>query len=315
MPAALKLKSKNKEKEDSLVLSIVIHLILLLIFLFPLFNSISDKPKKPTQFQGIQVALGVPTADLKTNTSSAAAAAPASISKPATKPTSVPKASKAKPKTSQPNPPKAKKIISKTVAAEAPVTAVKKKTVSNKSEISKAEQEKAEKLKAHKAAALAEAQQAKEKLERERADAAKRKAEAEAKAKAKADAKSKFDAMMQNADDSGASSKGNPDGHPDASALEGMTTGTGKTGNGLGDRSLVFAPEINDNSQKQGRVVMTICVNARGKVIKANYTQKGSTTTSAHLIDLAKKNAKKYEFSQSSVAEQCGEIIIDFKLK
>ena len=295
MPTALKLKSKNKEKEDSLVLSIVIHLILLLIFLFPLFNSISDKPKKPTQFQGIQVALGVPTADLKTNTSSAAAAAPASISKP--------------------NPPKAKKIISKTVAAEAPVTAVKKKTVSNKSEISKAEQEKAEKLKAHKAAALAEAQQAKEKLERERADAAKRKAEAEAKAKAKADAKSKFDAMMQNADDSGASSKGNPDGHPDASALEGMTTGTGKTGNGLGDRSLVFAPEINDNSQKQGRVVMTICVNARGKVIKANYTQKGSTTTSAHLIDLAKKNAKKYEFSQSSVAEQCGEIIIDFKLK
>jgi len=295
MPTALKLKSKNKEKEDSLVLSIVIHLILLLIFLFPLFNSISDKPKKPTQFQGIQVALGVPTADLKTNTSSAAAAAPASISKP--------------------NPPKAKKIISKTVAAEAPVTAVKKKTVSNKSEISKAEQEKAEKLKAHKAAALAEAQQAKEKLERERADAAKRKAEAEAKAKAKADAKSKFDAMMQNADDSGASSKGYPDGHPDASALEGMTTGTGKTGNGLGDRSLVFAPEINDNSQKQGRVVMTICVNARGKVIKANYTQKGSTTTSAHLIDLAKKNAKKYEFSQSSVAEQCGEIIIDFKLK
>lgn len=155
----------------------------------------------------------------------------------------------------------------------------------------------------------------KEELERMKAER-KAREEAERKAKEKEDAKSKFGSLFnKNNEDENSTGQGDPLGKPDASALEGLTEAYGKTGQGLDDRGMVFQPVIKDDSQKTGRVVVRICVSSNGDVISARYTQKGSTTTDSHLIELAERNARKYKFSKSEIDEQCGNIIIDFKLK
>jgi len=309
----IKKKKKQTEKQDSLALSIVIHLLLLMLILFSLMSAGEKKPKPP-QFSGIQVALGTPLAEIKTQHKSSAAA-PAEekeVQPPKSQPTAKAQPAKAAPpKKSKAQP---KKVVSETVTEKAPIVAVKKKSKSTEKAIEKQKAENAAKAAKEKAEAEAEAAAAKKAAEEE----SKRQAAEEAakKAAAKSAAKSKFNNIMQNTDaEQGAASKGNPLGHPDASALEGLSKGKGSAGDGLGNRSLLHAPEINDNTQEQGRVIINICVNKSGKVTSAEYTQRGSTTTDAHLISLATASAKKYRFSESQVEEQCGEVIIDFKLR
>jgi membrane protein involved in colicin uptake len=309
----IKKKKKQTEKQDSLALSIVIHLLLLMLILFSLMSAGEKKPKPP-QFSGIQVALGTPLAEIKTQHKSSAAA-PAEekeVQPPKSQPTAKAQPAKAAPpKKSKAQP---KKVVSETVREKAPIVAVKKKSKSRDKAVEKEKAENAAKAAKEKAEAEAEAAAAKKAAEEE----SKRQAAEEAakKAAAKSAAKSKFNNIMQNTDaEQGAASKGNPLGHPDASALEGLSKGKGSAGDGLGNRSLLHAPEINDNTQEQGRVIINICVNKSGKVTSAEYTQRGSTTTDAHLISLATASAKKYRFSESQVEEQCGEVIIDFKLR
>ena len=55
------------------------------------------------------------------------------------------------------------------------------------------------------------------------------------------------------------------------------------------NRYVIYQPDIKDQSYKQGRVVINICVNAAGDVISSRFTQKGSTTTDQYLQDLAEK--------------------------
>lgn len=110
-------------------------------------------------------------------------------------------------------------------------------------------------------------------------------------------------------------SQGDPNGDPNASNLEGISTGSGRVGGGLGNRGVLHEPQINDRSQKTGRVVITVCVDKTGKVVKAEYTQKGSTTTDSELKDIARKAAMQFKFTTSDIEEQCGTITVDFKIK
>lgn len=152
-------------------------------------------------------------------------------------------------------------------------------------------------------------------------DAARKKAAAEAAAQKKAE----YDkARKQYGDFFGGSGKGKtdkpgnqgvPDGDPDATKLEGISKGSGVVGDGLTNRGVKRAPEISDSSQKTGRVVIYVCVDRAGNVTKADYTQRGSTTSDSRLVTLAKQNAYRYLFSQSSMDEQCGTITYDFKVK
>ncbi len=109
--------------------------------------------------------------------------------------------------------------------------------------------------------------------------------------------------------------KGDEFGIPNASILEGLSKGTGEAGEGLDSRGLVYEPKIVDKSQKSGIVVIKVCVNNAGNVISSKYTQRGSSTTDSYLINLAEKSARKYKFTPSNVAEQCGTITIDFVVK
>ena len=83
----------------------------------------------------------------------------------------------------------------------------------------------------------------------------------------------------------------------------------------LGNRKVLKVPSIKDDSQKKGRVVVKICVDAAGDVISSTYTMMGSTTSDTYLIELAEKGAKGYKFSPSANAKECGKVVIDFLLK
>ena len=175
----------------------------------------------------------------------------------------------------------------------------------------------------------AEAKKRAEEEAKKQAEAeAKRKAEEEAKKKAEEEAKKKAEyeeAKKQFGDVLGKGkgktgkegNQGDPNGDPDASKLEGISTGSGVVGGGLGGRDVTFAPKIQDQSQKTGRVVVKLCVDSKGNVISdsVKFTQKGSTTADGELVNIAISNARKFRFSSSSISKQCGTITVDFKVK
>jgi len=93
-------------------------------------------------------------------------------------------------------------------------------------------------------------------------------------------------------------------------------TGTGASiGGGLGGRAVVKRGDINDDSQKSGKLVIEVCVDRNGNVTSASYTQRGSTTTDSELKRKAEQAAKGYRFASSAVDNQCGTITFNFRLK
>jgi|GEM_PF-5963722 len=109
--------------------------------------------------------------------------------------------------------------------------------------------------------------------------------------------------------------QGDPNGDPDASNLEGISTGSGVAGGGLSNRGVLYEPKIKDTSQKTGRVVVNVCVDKSGKVISASYTQRGSTTTDPDLRALAERSARQFRFNQAEIDKQCGTVTIDFMVQ
>jgi len=304
---------EEENKKKGFIISTMFHVLLLLLMLSPFFSFTNEK-KEP--LSGIIVALGSPDAAIKEYSPSAKSEAARTAEPQKQKAKVSPPKTVSKPKNNKSvSPPNKQKVVSQTTTEEAPVVATKK--VAKTKTKSKAPSKTAKQLKAEIDAKLAEqkAKEAAEKAREEAAKAAEAKRQTEAAAKAKADAKSKFSNLLNNGDQTNAGSKGDPRGKPNAKALEGLSTGSGRTGSGFGDRNMIYQPTITDNTQKTGKVNINICVDASGKVIKAKYTQKGSTTTDAYLIKLAEKNALKYKFDKSSAEQQCGTVIIDFRLK
>lgn len=276
----------KKEKRRVMWFSIALHTLVILLLFMPWFNA--SAKQDPDQLSGILVQFAL---------DEGAASSKASTSK--SKPEVPPKKEIKEEKAVATKPSKAVKVESENRQEKSDVVAVKEK-VTNKDDA--AEKARAE---ANKKAAEEAAKKAAEEAE------AKKQAEYES-------SKSKFSGLFG----SGASDKkdgttesGNPDGDPDASKLDGLTSGTGSVGNGLGGRRILFEPTIKDNSQKSGKVVIRVCVGPDGDVISKKFTQLGSTTTDSHLVDLALKNVSKYKFNKSEIPKQCGDIVIDFKLK
>ncbi len=106
--------------------------------------------------------------------------------------------------------------------------------------------------------------------------------------------------------------QGDPNGDPDASKLSGISTGSGSVGGGLGNRGVMASPRVTDNSQKQGTVVVRVCVDQTGKVIEAEFTQGGSTSADPTLKRIAVENARQWRFSAGQVEKQCGTITYKF---
>jgi outer membrane biosynthesis protein TonB len=108
--------------------------------------------------------------------------------------------------------------------------------------------------------------------------------------------------------------QGQPDGDPNSKVLDGMGRGAG-TVNGFGGRGVRSAPKLQEDSQKQGKVVLKVCVDADGSVTSADFSAVGSNTTDGDLIDAAKRNARQYKFAPGGVDKQCGTITYNFIVK
>jgi len=310
-PSNIPEKDNNKK---GIIISSLLHMLLLLLCLSPFLSFMSEERKEP--LTGIMVAVGNPISETKQITNPAPSQSAEKVKKTSPKKSTTKPKKAATKKVSKSAKPVKKKIVSQTIEEESSVQATREKVLKKENKAKQEQQNREAKLAERKAREAAQEKAAEE--ARQAAQEAAEKAEREAaaqQASEKAKAKSKFNNLFAKGDQEAAASKGELNGKPDAKALEGISTGQGQTGSGFGDRQLLYAPTITDNSQKTGKVIIKICVDQSGKVSKAKYTQKGSTTTDAYLISLAEKNAKKYKFDTSSAAEQCGNVIIDFKLK
>ncbi len=298
--------NEEKNKRIGLITSIAVHTLLLLLA----FIAIIQFPDPPPGQEGILVNLGIPDIGQGHENTAAAKSEETTQPKeaqPKEKATPQKKEKEIKPEPTKPEI-KPKKEVVKT---EDPAAIALKK---------QKEEEKKKKLEEQRKKDKAEADR-KKKAEAERkrkAEEARKKAEEERKYN---EAKKKYGDLFGGGQGSGkgntgkTGNQGDPGGDPDASKLEGISTGTGRVGGGLGNRGVVRSPNISDNSQKTGVVVLRVCVNSEGKVIEVKYTQSGSTTTDSRLKSLAIANAKKWRFAKSSIDKQCGTIKYDFKVR
>jgi len=294
-------EEEKKEKRRVLWFSLALHLLVILFLFMPWYNAHAEDELKEQTGIFVQFSFDEGAAPSAEEVEEPVEK-PAEEPKPASKP--VPKEEVKKPKAEKPV-----EIKSKDLVETSEVVATKNEDVKPKRDL-KAEAAAAKAKAEAEAKAAREAKEAKEAAERAAAEA-KKQAEYEA-------SKSKFSGLFGSGDakqNDGSTSNGNPDGDPDANKLEGLTSGKGTVGTGLGGRGILFEPTIKDKSQKSGKVVIRVCVGPEGNVISKKFTQAGSTTTDTYLVDLALKNVSKYKFTKSEIPEQCGDIVIDFRLK
>ena len=99
--------------------------------------------------------------------------------------------------------------------------------------------------------------------------------------------------------------QGNPDGSLESNIYGDINgPGLGETGKGWGlnGRLLGSKPTPVSEKQEYGVVSIKIRVGKNGKVVSAQFTSKGSTTTDKYLIDLSIREAKKVTFNPDSKA-------------
>lgn len=295
-------RSSKEEKENrkkGLILSLLLHLLVLLLALTPFLTKMEI-----IETEGILVAFGDPDAGspdqeaLSVEEPTSSAAAPPASSAPASSDVT--------------------DISAKEKEEEAPIKAVDKKTKPKADDAKSKAKDIADAKKKAEADAKAKADaQAKAEADRKAAETAKAEREAKAKAEAAENQKKKYSDLLGKGkgNNNNSGNQGTSAGDPDGKALEGISKGTGRVGGGLSGRGIESAPSFTDNSQKTGKVSLVICVDSNGKVSKADFTQKGSTTSDSYLIDLARKTALKYKFSKSDIDSQCGTVTIDFRVQ
>ena len=130
-------------------------------------------------------------------------------------------------------------------------------------------------------------------------------------------AKTKSAESKSQGETTGGGNQGNPDG--DKSAPQGINPGKGNSGISfsLGGRNWLKPPKIIDNSQDEGKVVVSITVDRYGKVMNAIPGARGSTTTSTHLYRLAKEAAfnTKFNADPNAGVQQNGTMTFVFEVK
>lgn len=288
-------QAEQKNRKRGMYTSIAVHIGLLLLALLPLLTF----PDPPPGQEGILVNLGLPDiGEGNDNAGPAEVSEPVDEPEPAAEPEVAPPVKETVKETKKPDPVPQKEII-------------------------KTEDPNAVALRKQKEREEAERQRQKELEEQKRREEdARKRAEAEAQAKKEAEAnalKKELGGLFGSGGGKGNTGKpgnqGDPGGDPDASKLEGISTGSGSVGGGLGNRGVTSAPKITDNSQQEGTAVVRVCVNSSGDVISAEFTQLGSTITDSRLKNIAVSNAERWKFSPGGVDKQCGTITYRFRVQ
>ncbi|MFN7116747.1 MAG: energy transducer TonB [Saprospiraceae bacterium] len=291
-------QTEQKNKRYGLITSVIVHTLLIILALLPMVYFQNPPPEQ----EGILVNLGFP--DQGQGDENAAPAESSRDVEPEEEepePQTEPEKPVERPQPQKPDPQPQKDII-KTEDPDAVALREQKK----REQAEKAERDR----------------QQREEETRQRAEAeAKRKAaEEEARKKAEADKlKGQIGGLFGGGKGKGntgtSGNQGDPNGDPNAKALEGVSTGTGTVGGGLGDRGVASAPKIEDNSQQEGTVVVRVCVDQDGDVVEAEFTQRGSSISDARLKNIAVSNAKRWKFSKGAADKQCGTITYRFRVQ
>jgi outer membrane biosynthesis protein TonB len=286
-------KEAQKDKRKSWLISLFIHIFLMLLALLPLLTF----PVPPPGQKGILVNLGQPDVGSGTQRATPPPPAPAPERPKEQKPEPLPvqpTEEKAPPQEEEPR-----------LTAEEELALAQKKIEDQK------------KKEAEEAARKKEAEEEAKRIAE--AEAARKKAEEEARIQAEAaKTRDEIGGLFSGNSGSGQTGKpgnqGDPNGDPNAEKLQGISTGSGVVGGGLGNRGVMTIPEIKDKSQKEGTVVVRVCVDQTGKVISAEYTQVGSTTADPLLVKIASDNSRMWKFLPGDAQKQCGTITYKFKL-
>lgn len=78
-------------------------------------------------------------------------------------------------------------------------------------------------------------------------------------------------------------------------------------------RTFAKPPVVKGMHSKSGTVVVKMCIDKKGNIKTAKFTQKGSTTIEKDLRSKALRAVRKVKFSPSTQKEQCGTITFVFK--
>ncbi|MFT6935782.1 MAG: TolA protein [Saprospiraceae bacterium] len=289
-------ETEAKNKKSAKILSISIHTLLLIVLIFGFTKSCETLPP-PKGNEGIMIAFGDPNAGggyeepVETEEAEAEEAEEVeAVETPApSEPTSTPE-TKPEVKT-----------------ADSDEVAIKKKREAAKKKVDADAKRKADAKKKS---------DAKKKADAKKKSDAKKKADAEARAKALAEAKAKAGGKFNKPGSGSGSNSGNA-GDPNSTNTG---TGGGTTGTGDGNvpgRNMKAKPNPPKNPGINGTAVIKICVDPKGNVVSADFTQKGSSITSDAAIKEAIANAKKWKFDSNPMApdKQCGTVTYQFKVK
>jgi TonB family protein len=278
----------EQNKKRGMIISIAIHVLLLTLALLPLLTF----PDPPPGQEGILVNLGLP--DQGQGNENAGPVESSEVQEETPQEETAPPESSS----SQPEPEPEREVVT---SDDSDVQIRKQKEKERKERL---EQERRDREAREKAEAEAEAKR--------KAEEARRKRDAEA-----ADLKNEIGGLFGEGDGKGntgtAGNQGDPNGDPNSDILEGISTGSGRVGGGLGSRGVARTHTPQDNSQDQGIVVVKVCVDRAGNVTSSEFTQRGSTATSSRLKNLAIESAKRWKFKAGNVDKQCGTITYNFK--
>ncbi len=293
--------NEEKNKKRGMVISVLIHILLVLLALLPLLTY----PDPPPGQEGILVNLGLP--DEGQGFENAGPAEPMPEEEPIPEAEPIPEEEPIEeefdpePVETKPEPTPDREVIKTEDPEEIALRKKREEEARERREEELREQrEEAERRRQE------EARKAKE------AEEARRKAEAD---KLKNEIGGLFGEGKGKGETGKEGNQGDPEGDPDASQLEGISTGQGQVGGGLGSRGVLALPKPEDNSQNVGTVVIEVCVNASGGVMSAEFTQRGSTTANPSLVRSAISAAKKAKFARGDVDKQCGTITYNFRVQ
>lgn len=98
-------------------------------------------------------------------------------------------------------------------------------------------------------------------------------------------------------------------------------TGNGGTGNsgvaitkGLTGRRITTFPSFEDDFNENAKIAMNLKVDENGKVLSAEYSTAGSTSSSTKLKEIAKRKALQLKFNAGE-SESRGTVVFNFRLK
>jgi hypothetical protein len=109
--------------------------------------------------------------------------------------------------------------------------------------------------------------------------------------------------------------QGAPGGNPNSNNYVGGGNGNGGIVpiGGLRGRAIVGLPSFTDDFNQNAKVVIDVHVDENGNVTSADYNMRGSTTSDASMVAIAKRKARQVKFS-STGQESAGGLVFNFKI-